>query len=513
MSTLGPVTEPLLSIRGLSKTFTGQRALRDVDFDVDAGEVRALVGQNGSGKSTLVKILAGYHKPDSGATATFSGESFELGDPAAAFAAGLRFVHQDLGLVPSLSAIENLALGRGFMRNRLGTIAWRREYATGNKLLEELGYKFDFRLPVSHLSASEKTGIAVARALEGWEGAAKLLVLDEPTASLPAAEVTRLFEVVRAVRSRGVAIIYVSHHFNEVFEISDRVTVLRDGRHIDTRKTSDLDESGLIALTIGRSLEQFEPARSDAGRVAGQAPVLSIEQLSGSIVDSFDLDVHAGEIVGIAGVTGSGREELAGAIFGALPREGRVLVDGEAVPPDRPDRSMARGMVFVPPDRATNAALGELTLRENITISRLGPLYGALGLKPSRERSEVGDWLTKLDVVPNDPEAVFNNLSGGNQQKIVLARALRLAPRVLVLDEPTQGVDIGAKAAIHHTIRLAAESGAAVVVASTESEELVGLCDRVIILNEGHATTTLSCVGLDPDEVTDHTLRGLSASA
>ncbi len=499
---------PALAVSGVSKTFTGTRVLNSVELEVQPGEVRSLVGQNGSGKSTLIKILAGYHDPDPGGVASVAGEPLDLGDPAAAFEAGLRFVHQDLGLVPSLSAIENLALGRGFMRDRFGSISWRRERQAGNKLLQALGYDFDFRAPVSRLTASERTGIAIARALEGWEGQAKLLVLDEPTASLPAAEVARLFEVVRTVRDRGVAIVYVSHHFNEVFEISDSITVLRDGNLVATKPCSELDESGLISLTIGRTLEEFEPARAAAAETTGEAPALTLDGLSGSVLQQLDLEVRSGEIVGIAGVTGSGREQVAGLIFGALDRGGEVLVDGRPVPSERPDVSMDRGMAFVPPDRATNAALSDLTLRENVTIGRLSPFYGVTGLRPGLERREAADWLERLEVVPRDGEAIFNTLSGGNQQKVVMARALRLDPRVLILDEPTQGVDVGAKASIHRIVAEAAEAGAAVVVASTESEELVSLCHRIVVLNRGVVTTEFTAAGLDPDDLTDYTLRG-----
>ena len=254
----------LLTIDELSKTFPGQKALDSVHFELEPNEIHALVGQNGSGKSTFIKILAGYHDPDPGAEATIDGRTFRLGDPVAAFGAGLRFVHQDLGLAPTLGTLDNLALGRGYLRGRTGTISWRREAREARKLLGSLGYDFDITAPVSSLAAAERTGVAIARALEGWEEQARILVLDEPTASLPAAEVDRLFSVLRMVHREGVALIYVSHHFGEVFEISERITVLRDGAVVATEVTTDLDESQLIELTIGRalsSLEALPPAR------------------------------------------------------------------------------------------------------------------------------------------------------------------------------------------------------------------------------------------------------------
>ena len=508
MSSNSPV---VLSIEGLSKTFTGQKALRSVDFQVHAGEIRALVGPNGSGKSTLVKILAGYHQPDEGAVATVDGQPFELGHADAAFAAGLRFVHQDLGLVPALGAMDNLALGRGYIRGRSGTISWRRERETGEELLASLGYDFDFRAPVSSLAASERTGIAIARALEGWRGHAKILVLDEPTASLPAAEVNRLFEVVRTVRDNGVAVIYVSHHFNEVFDISDTVTVLRDGAHVATLPTADVDEPRLVELTIGRKLAEPRDAQSATAIADAGTALLQLIGVGGRVVQHLDVEVGPGEIVGVAGVTGYGREEICGLVFGDHQRSGEVLIEGRSVPPERPDLSLRLGMAYVPPERAAKAALLDQTVRQNTTISWLKPFYGPRGLRRADERAETNIWLDRLEVVPRDSEALFQTLSGGNQQKIVLARALRIKPRVLVLDEPTQGVDVGAKAAIHDILRNAAAEGAGVLVASAESEELVQLCDRIIVMNQGRAGRECLAAEVSADELTEYTLRTLAA--
>ena len=498
---------PVLQIENLSKTFPGQRALKSVDFDLRPGEVHALIGQNGSGKSTLIKVLAGYHQPDDGATATLADEPFTLGDSQSAFAAGLRFVHQDLGLVPALGALDNLALGRGYHKGRTGTISWRAEAEAGRRTLAQLGYTFDLKTPVSRLTASERTGIAIARALEDWSGNAKVLVLDEPTASLPAAEADRLFEVVRTVRDSGVAIIYVSHRFAEVFAIADRITVLRDGARVATRQAADLDENGLIELTIGRALTALNAAHAIEHEMDHGDAVLSIRGVQGKVIEHLDVDVHAGEIVGIAGVTGSGREEVADLVFGATPRGGEVVVEGRKVPAMRPDLCVRRGMALVPAERLSKAALRDMTLRENITIGNLKPFYGMSGLRKNAERDETLTWLEKLDVVPRDPEARLINLSGGNQQKVMLARALRLDPRVLVLDEPTQGVDVGAKAAIHAIVEEAAKAGAGVLIMSTESEELLGLCDRILVLVNGHELRSYAASDLTADELTEITMR------
>ena len=499
----------LLTIDGLSKTFPGQKALDNVHFELEPNEIHALVGQNGSGKSTFIKILAGYHDPDPGAEATIDGRTFRLGDSVAAFGAGLRFVHQDLGLAPTLGTLDNLALGRGYLRGPTGTISWRREAREARKLLGSLGYDFDITAPVSSLAAAERTGVAIARALEGWEEQARILVLDEPTASLPAAEVDRLFSVLRMVHRQGVALIYVSHHFGEVFEISERITVLRDGAVVATEVTADLDESQLIELTIGRalsSLEALPQARPDT-ESAEQEPALRVRSLGGDIVRSLDLDVAPGEIVGFAGVTGSGREEVAELVFGGNAREGQVFVDGVEVSARRPDLSMRSGMAFVPADRLANATFLDMTLRENTTISSLAPFCGLMGIDRAAERTEAEVWLRKLEVVPPKSETIIATLSGGNQQKVVLARALRLEPRALVLDSPTQGVDVGSKASIHTFIREAAALGAAVVIASPESQELSLLCDRVVVLVGGEVRA-IRPRNTTADELTELTLRG-----
>ena len=503
----------VLEIHNLSKTFPGQKALDAVDFDLVPGEVHALIGQNGSGKSTLIKILAGYHQPDEGASATVSGEEFTLGDAQSAFAAGLRFVHQDLGLAPALGALDNLALGRGYHKRVGGTIDWRKEAEAGRRTLAQLGYDFPLKTPVSRLKASERTGIAIARALEGWSEEVKVLVLDEPTASLPAAEAEKLFQVIRTVRDSGVAIIYVSHRFAEVLELSNRITVLRDAKRVATVETSELDESGLIQLTIGRALTALEAAHEMQHEQRSGDPVLSVRGLKGKVVDGLDLDVHPGEIVGVAGVTGSGREEVADLVFGASPREGEVVVGGETIPSERPDLSVRNDMALVPSDRLTKAALRDMTLRENITIGRISPFYGAFGLRRAAERADAQEWLRKLEVVPQDPEARLITLSGGNQQKVMMARALRLEPRVLILDEPTQGVDVGAKASIHAIVEEAVQRGAGVLVMSTESEELLGLCDRIVVLINGRELRTFGRDELTADELTELTMREDLSSA
>ena len=501
-----------LSVRGISKTFPGQRALVDVDFDLAPGEIRALVGQNGSGKSTFIKILAGYHEPDPGAQATVAGRALAFSDPQGTLAAGLRFVHQDLALVPTLDTLDNLALGRGYERARGGTISWRREAAAARSLLHEFGYDFDVRAPTSKRSASERTGIAIVRALQGWEGEAHVLFLDEPTAALPAGETQRLFDVVRMVARRGVAVVYISHHFGEVFELCERVTVLRDGRVVATRAVAELHETELIELTVGRSVQRAD-VRRRAERVSQSTLALRVRGLGGKVLTAVDLDVQRGEVVGVAGITGSGREELLSLLFGVVSREGVVEVDGEVLAPGRPDHSVARGMALVPSDRLANGLLANMTVRENLTIGSLRRYMGRLGLRAGAETKDVATWLERLDVTPRRPEAIIARLSGGNQQKVMLGRSLRLEPRVLLLDEPTQGVDVGATVAIHDIIDGIARTGAAVLITSTDSAELVRLCDQIVVLADGRVRGVSVGAETSADELTELTLRGASASA
>jgi ribose transport system ATP-binding protein len=495
-----------LSVRGLSKTFGGQRALIDADLDVEPGEIRALVGENGCGKSTLIKILAGFHEPDDGGTAEAAGVPLALGHPGAGEAAGLRFVHQDLGLVAGLDTVDNLALGPGYEAHRAGLIDWRTERRSARKALRALGYDVDVRLPVGQLSISERTAVAVARALSRQRGEATMLVLDEPTANLPGAEAARLFSLIRTVRDSGVAVLFVSHHFDEVFGLADTVTVMRDGRIVATRAVAGITEPELVELVIGRPLELHDPAEASIARADA---MLSVRGVRGQVIDGVDFDVHAGEVVGVAGITGSGREELAGLLFGGAPRSGTVTVAERDVPPQRPDRAIAAGMGLVPAERHANAAFLAASLRENVTMVDVRRHVVAGLLRKRRERSDVVHWLERLQVRPARSEAAMAELSGGNQQKVVLARWLRQEPRVLVLDDPTQGVDIGAKAEIHGLIDQAAARGMAVLVLSSDHEELARLCHRVLVLRSGVVTDELQPPAVTPDRLTASTIGSL----
>ena len=492
---------PALIVTNMSKSFAGPRVLDSVSLSIEPGEIRALVGENGSGKSTLIKILAGFHLPDEG-SAEIDGQPLHLGDGSSSEALGLRFVHQDLGLVDTLDAVDNIALGVGYPSFR-GGIRWRQERKRTRAALAELGYHFDVRRPVQRLAMSERTALAVARALAPRQAPAKVLILDEPTANLPAAEAERLYALARRVADSGVAVVFVSHHFDEVFELAQSVTVLRDGKHVITRPVAGLTEDGLIELVIGRKLEKVDHDLKAAER---RAVVLEVSGMGSDRLNDVSFVVHAGEIVGVAGITGSGRDEVAAALFGGREREGEAKINGAVVPALRPDRSMALGMGLVPAERHANAAFMASTLRENVTVVRPGLHWRGGILRKGAERSDVAKWLERLDVRPRNCEFAMSDLSGGNQQKVVLARWLRLEPKVLVLDEPTQGVDVGAKSDIHKLVDEAAAQGTAVLLASTDHEELVRLCHRVLILRRGRIADEISGGRMDHDVITAATI-------
>lgn len=494
-----------LSVRHATKIFGAQVALNDVSIDVEPGEVRALVGQNGCGKSTLIKILAGFHEPESGTEATVAGEPLDFGNPVASQNAGLRFVHQDLGLVGNLDAVDNINMGQRYVTNMFHTIRWRKERAATREALRALGYEIDVRAPVGGLQMSERTAVAIARAMSDRGSAVKMLILDEPTANLPNAEAQRLYSLVRRVADSGVAVLFVSHHFDEVFEMADSVTVLRDGNHIITRPVEGLTEEELIELVVGRKLEEHNKELADAREHGTE--ILTISGVSGGSVVGLDLSLHRGEVVGVAGITGSGREAVAGLVFGGMERSGEITVDGRTLPQNRPDISIERGVALVPAERHANASLIDQTLRENITLVDPGR-HMTLGILRRRpERADVRIWLDKLTVKPGgQTEYTMAQLSGGNQQKVILARWLRQEPEVLILDEPTQGVDVGAKADIHKLIDEAAAQGTAVLVCSTDHEELVRVCDRVVIMRRGKVAETLRGGEITADNITAATI-------
>jgi ribose transport system ATP-binding protein len=501
----------LLAIRHLSKNFGGQLALDDVDLDLGRGRTHALVGQNGSGKSTLIKILAGYHDPDPGAEATFEGSPFPLGDPSAPAKHGIRFVHQDLGLVDAVSSVENLALGFGYRTRAGARIDWKAEARLATEALADLGFdQIDVRMPVAMLTPAQKTAVAIARALQGWEEHASLLVLDEPTATLPGADVERLFGAIRRLKAKEVSILYVSHHLDEVFELADDVTVLRDGRRVTTVPTGELTRDSMIELIVGHAVES---GNAGAAPPVDGKPRLTVDSLVGGRVQDVSLTVRPGEVLGIAGITGSGREDLAGLLTGQRLRStGRVRIDGAEVGNYAPRDALQAGMASVPADRGSEGVVAGMGVRHNLTLGSLRRHWRGARLRHRDETAEAAEWVKKLAVKTAGTEVPIATLSGGNQQKVLFGKSLRLDPTVLVLDEPTRGIDVGAKEEIHALIDSAAASGAAVLVASTDADELVRVCSRVLIMVDGRIAQEFTGADLVTERIETAQLQSADAA-
>ena len=496
---MSPSPSPRLAVEGLSKTFPGQLALDNASLTVAPGEVHALLGQNGSGKSTLIKILAGYHQPDPGATAAKDGEPFELGSAAAGHAAGIRFIHQDLALIPELTVTDNLALGGGY-RGR-GWISDRKETSAAQELLNEWGVLVDAKSPLRALGQADRTMVAIVRAVRDGVRSGGMLVLDEPTAALPRHEVDYVFTLVRQLRDRGASVLYVTHRLSEVFQLADTVTVLRDGKVAGSRPVAGMNHDDLVAMIIGRSLGNIYPEIPEPL----DKPVLTIDDVRGESVHTLSLQLHEREIVGIAGLTGSGRESVADLLFGTRTRDaGAVRVDGIEIRPGSPKDSIAKGLALLPADRKGVGSIPALTVRENVTLPAISSRWS--WLSDRAERRDVRGWLTRLGVTPADPDRALSTLSGGNQQRALITRWLRCKAKVFLMDEPTQGVDIQAKVAIYEAIRDAANGGATVLVASTDNDELAAICDRVIVMRDGREAISLAGAQLTAEAIVEHSM-------
>jgi ribose transport system ATP-binding protein len=460
-----------------------------VDLDIRPGEVHALCGQNGSGKSTLIKVLSGFHKADPGAVIELPGDQ------------ELNFIHQDLGLVDALTVSENLALSeRRRGRRSLAPVRKGPERARARALFRQLGADIDVRAEVGQLRAAERTMVALARAIQGWEGHGHgVLVLDEPTVALPPSEVRRLFTVVRQIRDQGAGVLFVSHRTEEVLELADQISVLRDGKLVATGARADWSAENLVKEIVGKELGDPPARAGDEGTVR-----LAVRGLRAAGVRDVSLDLRAGEILGIGGLVGSGMEDLPAALFGAVAIEaGTITVDDRPLPTrgHSPRAAMRRGFAFVPSDRGIQGIVLEHTIRENITLPALAPVRGRYGLSRSRERRDAAQWARNVELQGADLERPLMNLSGGNQQKVVIARWLRTSPRILLLHEPTQGVDVGAKAAIYALLARAAADGAAVLMVSTDSGDFEQIAHRVLLLEGGRVAEELTGADITQHQV------------
>ena len=481
----------ILSARGLSKSYGGVRVLDGVDLDLDAGEVRALVGENGAGKSTLVKILAGAVRADAGHV-EFRGVPLPAGDPLAVRNAGLSIVHQEFTLVPELSVADNIFLGRERGRPFLRRAEM---VASARARLRELGVDVDVTTPVGRLSVAQQQLTEIARALEQD---ARVLILDEPSASLSAREVSRLLDAVRRLSERGLAVLFISHRFEEIFAIANRVTVLRDGRRVAEAGLKDVDRAQIIRWMVGREVSEEFPAR----HVEPGAVVLEVRGLSaGARFHDVSFAVRAGEIVGVAGLVGAGRTSLGLAIGGGLRSNGEVLVGGELVRASSPDQAMTRGIAYLTEDRKARGIFATLATSTNITIASLPGFVRAGLIDRAREREAAAKAARDFDVRASSLAQPAGTLSGGNQQKMLLARFLLERRRVVILDEPTRGVDVGARAEIYALMNRLTAEGLAILMISSDLEELLGMSDRVIVMREGRVTGQLDAAEMSAERV------------
>jgi rhamnose transport system ATP-binding protein len=485
---------PLLELRQLVKNYGGVRALRGVDFDLRAGEVHALLGENGAGKSTLIKVVTGAHAPNGG-TITLAGQTVSGLTPATARALGIACIYQQPALFPDLTVAENLAL-RLNAPSPAARMRWSDCRARATKLLARIGAEISPDAEVRSLSMPEQQLVEIACALGSG---ARIVVMDEPTASLTQKEQHLLFAVVRDLRQNGVGVIYISHRLEEIFALADRVTVLRDGQSVGTHPVADIDEAGLIRLMVGREVAQIYPAAESAPG----AVVLSLNQLGcrSSGVNNVSFDVRAGEIFGLGGLVGAGRTELARILFGLTPADsGTITLGGQPLTLRTPQAAVAHGIAYVPEDRRRHGVVLDLPIAHNLTMAIHRRLFPTTWLRFGAERALTLDYIRDLAIKCSGPEARGGSLSGGNQQKVALARWLATKPKLLILDEPTQGVDVGAKSEIHKIVRRLAKEGLAVILISSDLPEVIGMSDRIGVMGGGTLRAILPG-GSDPHVV------------
>jgi rhamnose transport system ATP-binding protein len=475
----------LLVASKITKSFAGVRALNDVSFELRAGEVHALVGENGAGKSTLIKIITGAVQPDEG-TLELEGQPIEHNDPVAARRLGIAAIYQQPALFPDLTVAENIALGLeggGAWRR----VRWNERRATARELLARVGAAIAPDAVVSSLTMPQQQLVEIARAIGAK---ARVVIMDEPTASLSEREVEKLFQVVRDLRSQGVGVIYISHRLDELFQVADRVTVLRDGSLVAMRLMSEVNKAELIRLMVGRELSAVFPKQV----VPIGEPVLELHGLGcrAAALRGIELKVRAGEIVGLAGLVGAGRTELARVLFGLTPADaGQIVLRGKRVTIDSPARAIELGIAYVPEDRRRHGVILDLPVAANTSLAVLKRLSAGGRLNIARERTLASGMVERLAVKTPSIDAPVGNLSGGNQQKVAIARWLATEPTVLILDEPTQGIDVGAKAEIHRLMGELAARGLAIVLISSELPEILGMSDRIVVMHAGAIVGTM----------------------
>ncbi len=470
--------QPLLQLDGIEKSFPGVKALKGASLNVRAGRVMALVGENGAGKSTMMKVLTGIYQYDAG-TLRWLGKETRFSGPKASQEAGIGIIHQELNLIPQLTVAENIFLGREYV-GRFGRIQWPRMYAEADALLKRLNLRFNSHKLVGDLSIGDQQMVEIAKVLS-FES--QVIIMDEPTDALTDTETLSLFRVINELKAQGCGIVYISHRMKEIFEICDDVTVFRDGQFIAERPVSDLTEESLIEMMVGRKLEDQYPHLDQApGDVR-----LKVENVSGPGVENVSFSLRKGEILGISGLMGAGRTELMKVLYGALPRrEGAMWLNGREVVTRSPQDGLANGIVYISEDRKRDGLVLGMSVKENMSLTALGYFsHGSGMLKHAAEQLAVGDFIRLFNVKTPSMEQPIGLLSGGNQQKVAIARGLMTRPNVLILDEPTRGVDVGAKKEIYQLINQFKAEGLSIILVSSEMPEVLGMSDRILVMHEG----------------------------
>ncbi len=491
---------PILAMTGIHKAFPGVQALEDVDFTLRKGEVHGLVGENGAGKSTLIKVLTGVEHPDAG-TITLNEKQVQVRSPQHAQALGISTVYQEINLCPNLTVAENILIGRE--PHRFGSVDWKTMNALARQYLRRLDIEIDVTQTLNSYSVAIQQMVAIARAVE--VSSAKILILDEPTSSLDAYETDKLFEVMRKLKSEGVGIVFITHFIDQVYEVADRITVLRNGKLVGTYDTAALPRLELIAKMIGRSLTEFDDMtkiKLESGKhIAGEVLLQARGLGHSGTIDPFDLDLHAGEVVGLAGLLGSGRTEMAGLLFGVdKPDSGTLTFAGKVVKEFSPLASIIRGVGLCPEDRKAEGIVDDLTVRENIILALQASRGWFNYLSPQLQYGIADKYIKLLNIATPSADQPVKNLSGGNQQKVILARWLATNPQVLILDEPTRGIDVGAKAEIQKMVLSLAEEGMACIFISSELDEVLRCSHRIMVLRDREKVTEFS------GEVDEHTI-------
>ncbi len=486
------MANPILAISDLSKAFAGIPALDNAALNVLPGEVHALIGQNGAGKSTLIKVLTGYVRRDSG-NIHFEGQPFDVHSPMAAQAAGISTIYQEINLVPKRSVAENICLGRE--KRRYGLLDWPAMEQEARQLLSQFGISVDVRQPLSSFSTATQQMVAIARAI-GFD--AKLVIMDEPTSSLDAREAEVLFEVIRKLRGNGVSVIYVSHKLDELFQICDRVTVMRDGRTILTAGMKEVSKLQLVSTMLGRDVAKTKGkstgfAGADAHHPQHEPVLIATHLKDGRAVQDVSLALRPGNITALAGLLGSGRTETAHILFGASRRQGgEITLEGKPAKLDTPADAIASGLGFCTEDRKLEGIVPEMSISENLILALMPKLAKSGIVDAARQDNIVRDFIRKLDIKCTGPNQKIRELSGGNQQKVLLGRWLATSPRILILDEPTRGIDVGAKTEIQKLISELADDGLSVLMISSELEEVLEGADHTVVLREGRSIAELS---------------------